>query len=176
MSNHLVFTVPGQPFGKGSVRLGTVKGRPVAFKDAKTVNYMDRVCFYAQSAMRKGNGHPWSGAVAVELELYLKRPAKLLRKKDRSDAFPAPQKPDIDNACKGIFDAMRNAGVYRDDKQIVSLKVTKWWCEKDSEDMPTVFPRVMVRCWEITEDHLETVYERQSATDTRLAALERKNP
>jgi len=46
------------------------------------------------------------------------------------------QRPDVDNLAKGVMDAMTQAGVWRDDDQIVRLIVAKAW--RDPGEMPGV--------------------------------------
>jgi len=50
------------------------------------------------------------------------------------------QRPDVDNLAKGVMDAMTQAGVWRDDDQIVRLIVAKAWC--DPGEMPGVMIEV----------------------------------
>jgi Holliday junction resolvase RusA-like endonuclease len=130
--SYITFTVPGDPRGKGSIRIGLTGGRrarPVAFKDAKTESYMNRICWEAKRALPSGH-KPWAGPVYVAIHLYVKRPAKLLKPSSPDNVMPCITTPDLDNTAKAGLDAMREAGVYRDDKQVVSLTMTKHYPAK----------------------------------------------
>ncbi len=71
------------------------------------------------------------GPVSVDIELYVTPPASWSLKKQRSallgETFPTA-KPDMDNVIKGLFDAC-NEIVWKDDKQVVQLIVTKRYAE-----------------------------------------------
>jgi Holliday junction resolvase RusA-like endonuclease len=121
------FTIPGDPFGKGSVRVG----RFGAFKDKKTDDYMTRAIIAAQVAW--GGKAPMDGPVSVRIDAYLRRPKYLIpnpqsrKPQPPTEAFPSTKKPDVDNIAKGILDALTQAGVITDDSNVVRLAVEKWW-------------------------------------------------
>ena len=123
----ITFTVPGQPFGKGSVRV--VNGR--AFKDARTSDWMARCTLFARQAW--GNRAPLDAPLTVTIVAVQERPQSL-QPKPRSriaiaaDRIPAPRKPDPDNIAKAVLDATKAAGVYVDDCRVVRLVVEKWYC------------------------------------------------
>lgn len=120
-------TVPGDPRGKGSVRV--YNGR--AMKDAKTAEYMTRAILAFQAAATDWTrlDGPWW----VELRVYVERPKALVPKaKARTPqppmgAFVAPCKPDVDNVAKALLDALVQAGIVVDDKACVSLLVRKFY-------------------------------------------------
>lgn len=117
--------IPGNPRGKGSVRVG----RWGAYKDDKTENYM-ATCILA---MREANGSaaPIEEPTRVTIAAYLPRPQALIPKaKGRVEqppavAFLAPVKPDLDNLSKAICDALTQAGVIVDDQRVVELRMSK---------------------------------------------------
>lgn len=120
-------TIPGDPRGKGSVRV--YNGR--AMKDAKTAEYMTRAILAFQSAAdgwTRLDGPWW-----VELRCFVDRPARLIPKakartaQPPSEAFVAPCKPDVDNVAKAVLDALVQAGIVADDKACVSLRVRKFY-------------------------------------------------
>lgn len=59
---------------------------------------------------------PLEGALAVELEVVCKRPKK--------PTSPIPT-GDVDNYAKAALDAVNDAKLWHDDKQVVSLAVSK---------------------------------------------------
>lgn len=66
---------------------------------------------------------PFSGPLAVSIELYVKQP------KTTERGWP---KADIDNFAKAVLDTM-NKKVWEDDSQIISLYVTKQWAPKGED-------------------------------------------
>ena len=121
-------TIPGDPRGKGSVRI--FGGR--ATKDPKTAAYM-ATCIYALRAEWRGRA-PIEEPTRVAIDAYLARPAKLVpnprarKQQPPVEAFPAPCKPDSDNIAKSILDSLTQAGVIIDDCRVVELVVRKWYC------------------------------------------------
>ena len=120
-------TIPGDPRGKGSVRV--YNGH--AMKDAKTAEYMTRAILAFQVAASDWTrlDGPWW----VDLRVTIERPARLIPKaKARTPqppaaAFVAPCKPDSDNIAKAVLDALVQAGIVADDKACVSLRVRKFY-------------------------------------------------
>jgi len=116
--------IPGNPRGKGSVRVG----RWGAYKDDKTENYM-ATCILSMRAEHVGP--PIEEPTRVTIAAYLPRPATLIPKaKGRVEqppaaAFLAPVKPDLDNLSKAICDALTQAGVIVDDQRVVELRMSK---------------------------------------------------
>lgn len=122
-------TIPGDPRGKGSVRVGP-NGH--AYKDDKTEAYMSLCILYAR---RSHHGAPLSGCLAMTMDVYLRRPAPLVPKvgprvrteQPPGGAFLAMCKPDTSNVLKAVEDALTQAGVIEDDKLIASHVLHKWY-------------------------------------------------
>ena len=66
--------------------------------------------------------------VTVKIDFYFIRPKKFCRKKDNAGRIACPVRPDIDNLCKAVFDAL-NGIAWRDDGLIWSVGARKWYCE-----------------------------------------------
>ena len=115
-----------------------IVGKPVAWQRAR-VNHQTRVHFksvemaswqrlvglFARQAM--AGTRPFSGPVSVDL-LVLLLPPQSWSAKRRERAvggyeLPATR-PDVDNYCKAILDALNNIG-YVDDAQVVFLHIAK---------------------------------------------------
>jgi Holliday junction resolvase RusA-like endonuclease len=80
------------------------------------------------------------------VEIYVTPPVSWSKKKRTAalDGVIRPTtKPDIDNVIKGIFDAINDI-VFLDDKQVVSLLVSKLYAEQ---------ARVVVRAYEIFKEN-----------------------
>ena len=121
----IVFTVPGQPQGKGRPRVGKVGAHARLFTPVKTVAYEGLISIAAQQAMA---GAPLlDGPVSVEMHIDCQVPASWSGKKQRAaldgDVRPTT-KPDADNVVKAVFDGL-NGVAWRDDVQVVDLLVRK---------------------------------------------------
>lgn len=126
----ITFTIPGDAIGKGRPKFARRGKFVTAYTPAKTVNYENLVKMYACDAM--GDNLPFSGAVSVELMIFVMPPLSWSKKKRLAslDGIYYPTtKPDLDNIVKCVFDAC-NGIIYADDKQIVDCKISKRYCEK----------------------------------------------
>jgi Holliday junction resolvase RusA-like endonuclease len=127
----LGFVVPGQPMGKALkvARIGGPGGFAKIVPTGPSQSWMDTVMWAARMALRGRS--PELGPMGVEVVAVLRRPQSLCRRKDPDGEIPAPVKPDGDNVVKGLFDGMTRAGVWRDDRQVVDLRVRKVYHGKD---------------------------------------------
>lgn len=115
----LAFTIPGPPRGKGRPKFARMAGFVRAYTDAKTASYENLVAIAAAEAHR---GRPvLDGPLRVEILFVLPRP-KSLAKKPR--ALPITR-PDVDNLQKAVLDGANQAGVWRDDAQVVDVHARK---------------------------------------------------
>lgn len=136
MLTNIAFVIPGEPQGKGRAR-ATRLGR--MYTPAKTVAYESLVRLAAASAM--GECGPLFGPIAVEIEAFQSVPAswpKKLRACALAGTMRPITKPDADNIAKAIADG-GNGVAWADDKQIVDLRVMRWYSER-----PEVRVRVAV--------------------------------
>lgn len=112
----------GEPQGKGRPRFVRQTGR--VYTPAKTERYESELRLAAQDAM--GRRVPYEGALAVTVRADMPIPQSWSGKKQRlaADGLLHPtKKPDADNFAKGL-DAL-NSIVFRDDAQVVDLRVVK---------------------------------------------------
>jgi len=123
----LSFFIPGKPVGKGRPRFG----RGFAYTPRKTVEQEKLVKSLAIAEMEKEGFKPVSTSVAVHLiarwpipESWPKWKKQLARDQDLH-----PGKPDLDNVCKLVLDAM-NGAVYKDDDQVILLSIVKAYHEE----------------------------------------------
>ena len=132
------FVVPGMPVGKGRPKFARRGNFTVAYTPEKTASYENLVKVKAEEAMR--GRILIDGPVSVDIELYVTPPASWSLKKQRvallGESFPT-SKPDLDNVIKGLFDACNDI-VWKDDKQVVSLMVTKRFAETPCARMRVV--------------------------------------
>ena len=121
----ITFIVPGTPVGKGRPKFARRGNFVTAYTPEATASYENLVRVKAMEAMQ---GNPlMEGPVECVIEIVVLPPASWSKKKQTAaleqQVFPTT-KPDIDNVVKGIFDAMNDV-VWKDDKQVVKLTVSK---------------------------------------------------
>ena len=125
----LVFSVEGEPKGKGRPRFSKVGGFVKTYTDQKTRDYESLISKAARTAM--GETPPMEGALHMSLLICCSIPKTWSKKKRlqalHGELYPTT-KPDLDNICKIVADSM-NGIVYTDDKQIISLKAIKHYGE-----------------------------------------------
>ena len=84
---------------------------------------------FLEAATRYKPDEPMEDPLAVTLTFFTKRPASHFNKSGlKKNARRFPPKPDIDNLCKFVFDAL-NGVFYKDDVQIVELHSRKLYGE-----------------------------------------------
>jgi len=125
----VMYTVYGEPQGKGRPRFARRGAFTHAYTPEKTKTYEDEIRFMARVAM--GASPPLETPVTVAIYIRMEIP-KSFSKQKRKDALEGiikpMKKPDLDNVSKCYLDAM-NEIVYLDDKQVVNLHVTKVYSE-----------------------------------------------
>lgn len=113
----VVFTVPGEPQGKGRPRIGRVGTQARMFTPAKTVAYEGLVALAAQEAMQ--GRELITGPVLIELHILHGTPQSMSKKRKAAalagELIPM-KKPDTDNVLKAICDGC-NGVVWKDDVQ-----------------------------------------------------------
>lgn len=133
----IVFTVPGQPQGKGRPRVGKIGGHARMFTPEKTVAYEGLIAHAGRQAMQ---GRALiTGAVDVVMDIRCQVPASWSKKKQAqalAGAVRPTTKPDIDNVEKAVFDGL-NGVVWKDDVQVVDVIKRKRYAE-----VPGVFVQV----------------------------------
>lgn len=132
------FTVPGEPYGKGRPRFSGV-GKPRT--PEKTVNYETMVKWYYKMAS-KGFMFPDNAMLDMRIYAYYSIPksdSKKMKQAKTDNRIRPMKKPDMDNVCKIIADAL-NKIAYHDDTQIVDVMVRKFFSDQ---------PRVVVTIQEV---------------------------
>ena len=130
-----MFMVYGEPVGKGRPRFAKRGNFVSTYTPQKTKTYEDEIRMMASAAM--GSSEPLETPVTVAIYIRVGIP-KSFSKQKRKDALAnierPTKKPDIDNIAKCFLDAM-NGIVYLDDKQVVSLHITKEYAETPAVDV-----------------------------------------
>ena len=122
--------VPGDPFGKQSVRVSSRGGFARKYMPKATVEY-EAHC--ANEAALSMNGmKPFSGAVELKVQMFFPIP-KSWSKKKREQALLGrivpTKKPDSSNVLKSIEDGFTGV-VWEDDCQVVDHHLTKRFAEE----------------------------------------------
>ena len=128
MMTNCRFWVAGDPKPQPRAR-ATVRGRHARMYNPSTADEWKAAV--KSMANYAGLGiEPIVGPISLELEFRFKRPVSHLTKKGEL-AAGAPRlhikRPDADNLAKAVMDALTDIGVWRDDSQVMRLKVSKYW-------------------------------------------------
>jgi hypothetical protein len=70
-----------------------------------------------------------TGPVVLVIDLWVPRPASV---KPAKRPYPVVA-PDLDKYVRGIGDALKQAGVYADDAQVIGIKATKRYADDDQQ-------------------------------------------
>ena len=123
----LTFTIPGEPTAQGRPRFSTHGGFVKAYDPEKSRNYKAYVKLLAGEAMQRIGLTLTELPLGVEIIADVGIPAST-SKKFKAQALNGLQlpikQPDVDNVAKIILDSISGI-VYKDDKQIVKLTVSK---------------------------------------------------
>lgn len=128
----LQFDVPGVPQPQGSTKSFVRGGKVITTSDnARLRPWRDAVCWHAREAIA---GRPqFDGPVVVSAIFWLPRPAGHFGRRGLLPSAPVHpfRKPDLDKLVRGALDALSEAGVWRDDAQVVGFgEVAKRYSDK----------------------------------------------
>ena len=127
----MIFIVNGQPKGKSRARTfydkRINKMRSITPEQTKSYEELIRWCYKASGGEYLGDK-----PISLTIKAYYEIP-KSFSKSKRLQALQGQLrplvKPDIDNVCKSVLDAL-NGVAYYDDKQVISVVCEKWYAEK----------------------------------------------
>lgn len=117
MNKKIDLIIDGEPQGKARPRF--VKATGHTYTPQKTKDYEKAVAW----AYKAAGGEMFSGAVRLVIGAYFKIP-----KRGVQGLLKPLKKPDADNITKIILDGL-NGIAYKDDKQVVSLTICKYYGE-----------------------------------------------
>lgn len=126
--------VLGVPKTKGSLRhvgggrmLEQVKGSPDWRRAVAGTAHEAIICRCTTPGCHKlQDGYPYTGPVEVEIRLRFDKPKSAPK---RREILPTTRTTgDADKHARNIFDALQDAGVIKDDAQIVDHRVSKRYC------------------------------------------------
>lgn len=131
----VLFSMAGDPRGKGRPRATARGGHASTYTDPKTRAYEASVKKIAMAEM--AGRQPLEGALSVSMRFRIGLPKsmpKYLRKAYLAGERAYVGGPDVDNMAKSILDGC-NAVCFSDDKQVVRLFVTKVAAESAGVDV-----------------------------------------
>jgi Holliday junction resolvase RusA-like endonuclease len=123
------FTVYGEPVAQGRPRATTIAGRARLYDPAKSRNYKEYVRL---AASEHAPAALLEGPLLLSVSIYRSIPKSFSKKKTaqaEAGELRPTSKPDVDNYVKGIKDAL-NKVIWKDDSQIVSVTVAKFYSQK----------------------------------------------
>jgi len=125
----VMYTVYGEPVGKGRPRFARRGNFVSTYSPQKTKTYEDEIRMMARAAMGSSEALDTPVTVAIYIRVGIPASFSKQKRKDALEGIIKPiKKPDIDNIAKCFLDGMNDI-VYFDDKQVVNLHVTKVYAE-----------------------------------------------
>lgn len=154
----VVFGVLGEPQGKARPRFAR-RGKFVSTYTPSTTQKYEEQVRYSALTVRQKNGitKPISTDISLAIRAYFKIPKTYSKKrKERclSGEERPSKKPDSDNIAKIVLDGLNpkmkvdhvqhkavcvHEGLFRDDKQVVSLKVDKYFSDKPRVEITAIW-------------------------------------
>ena len=115
MTVNITFTIPGQP----SAWQRTGKNGKRVINTKHNLNAKNAIASYGKTAM--GSRSPFKGAVKVSIIFVTQWPQSTTKKRmAMPNGFYKTTKPDVDNCCKQVLDAL-NGICFVDDNQVAQL-------------------------------------------------------
>ena len=120
------FTIPGEP--KSKLRHRTTK-QGFTYNPKQNIEYENWVkqCYWIKYKQKM-----LTGQIKAEIKAYFKIPKSTSKKRKKlmiEEKIRPTKKPDTDNIAKIILDSL-NTIAFDDDKQVVDLKVEKFYSEE----------------------------------------------
>ena len=153
MSTTIIFTVPGEPKGKGRPRFNSNVPGARPRTPEQTLMYENLIGW--EYRRQCDSCFPEKVPIAMRIRAYYSIPASASKKKKQrmiSGEERPTKKPDLDNVVKVYADALNHLA-YHDDAQVVKIVCEKYYSEE---------PRVEVCLRDITEGEGDLNEENQS--------------
>ena len=124
-----IITIPCCPVAQPRQRVRVVAGRPQNYTPTDSpVNSFKATARMAWASASQAA--PLSGPVALYATFILAKPKGRNRGPSKGERIWCDRKPDLDNLLKSLMDALTGLA-WEDDKQIVDLRSTKLYADKD---------------------------------------------
>lgn len=115
----LTITIPGQAAPQGSKKSYVVNGRAVMVESSSKLKpWRAVVTLTTKVAAQEQKWTYTEGPVSVDLIFEIQKPNSSRR------AYPTV-KPDIDKLLRAVLDGITDAGIWKDDSQVVSVLARK---------------------------------------------------
>lgn len=142
MTPHVDIVVHGSPAPQGSKRGGVSAKTGKTFvyeQNSKTQKSWRQDVIAAATEIREADGaDTLDGPVYVVIAFRLPRPASV---NVRRRPYPCV-KPDVDKLLRNTLDGLKQAGIYRDDAQVIEVYVKKRYATDDPAGAPGASIRV----------------------------------
>jgi Holliday junction resolvase RusA-like endonuclease len=131
--SEIFILIPGDPFGKQSVRVAKRGKHAVKYMPQETRDYEGKCTFEAMLTVRNGDFHfcgpipPMRGPVEMNVQMFYPIPESWSKKKKemaRLGQIVPDKKPDSSNVLKSVEDGFTRV-VWVDDCQVVDHHITK---------------------------------------------------
>ena len=130
MTFMVMYTVYGEPVGKGRPRFARRGNFVSTYSPQKTKTYEDEIRMMAKAAMGSSEALDTPVTVAIYIRVGIPASFSKQKRKDALEGILKPtKKPDIDNVAKCHLDAIQGGIIILDDKQVTNLHVTKVYAE-----------------------------------------------
>jgi Holliday junction resolvase RusA-like endonuclease len=124
----MIFTIPGNPVGKGRPRATTINGMARMYTPKKTASYETLVVM----AYTQAGGVKLDGSLHMHVKATFEMPLSWsMKKRKATDGKFCSKKPDADNILKIVADAL-NGVAYHDDAAIGAASIEKRWGQDGS--------------------------------------------
>lgn len=129
-----VITVPIEPVPKGRPRAFRMGNHVRMHTPKRTRDYEKKIAYLASQELPE---KIFEGPLRLDVIAIIRRPKRLMRKKDPDGLIVHTQRPDVDNLRKAVMDGLKRH--WRDDSQICQGQTWKFFAERDG------LPRLIVR-------------------------------
>jgi Holliday junction resolvase RusA-like endonuclease len=133
MREPVTFFVEGTPKGQPRAR-ATIRGKHAGVYDPGTADgWKAAVAEVWRNVAR--SPEPFTGAVSVRLDFYMKRPAGHYGSGKNAGTLKATapalhtSAPDLDNLAKAVLDVLTRLNAWPDDRLVTKLTVSRHWCD-----------------------------------------------
>ena len=127
---YVKFTVPGCPQGKGRPKFVKIGNFTKAYTPKETVQYENliKLCYQEAAGMQRFDDE---AMIDARIMAYYSIPKSVSKKKHElmvGKVIRPTKKPDADNICKSVLDAL-NGIAYHDDAAVVDVQIRKFYSE-----------------------------------------------
>jgi crossover junction endodeoxyribonuclease RusA len=130
----LGFRVYGIPAPQGSKNSGVsaTTGKSFVYEQSSKTLKPWRTAIKEAALAARGDTPTKTGPIALSIILMMPRPASVSEKKRK---WPSVR-PDLDKMIRGVCDALKEAGIYKDDAQVVQINAEKRYATDDIQYSP----------------------------------------